>query len=232
VPGCQPSREQKAVTVASAQIPVIEGRRSLEVRWILPGRLAPALAGWFRRFPAETASREDAYLLSPDMGMLSVKIRAGAALEVKVYQGSPGILDVVSRACGRIESWQKWSFPFNPPSQDDDLAGWRVIRKKRRVTRFLLAGGRPEAVALGPATGPACAVELTEICSGDQAWWSLGFEAAGPAGLLRSALQSSAVQIFAEALPGDAELGVSDCQSFAQWLARHREPRVTAAPKR
>jgi hypothetical protein len=197
------------VTVALAQIPVIEGRRSLEVRWILPGRLEPAVAGWFGRFPAETASREDAYLLSPDMGRLSVKIRAGAALEVKVYQGSPGILDVASRARGRIESWQKWSFPFDPPIQDDDLAGWRVIRKKRRVTRFPLVGGRAVAVALGPATGPACAVELTELRSGDQAWWSLGFEATGPAGLLRSALQSSAVQIFAEALPGDVELGVS-----------------------
>ena len=220
------------MTVASAQIPVIEGRRSLEVRWILPGRLEPAVAGWFGRFPAETAAREDAYLLDPDLGGLSVKIRAGTALEVKVYQGSPGILDVAGRARGRIESWQKWSFPFNPPSQDGDLAGWRVIRKKRRVTRFPLAGGRAVAVALGLATGPACAVELTEIRSGGQAWWSLGFEATGPAGLLRSALQGSAGQVFAEALPGDAELGVSDCQSYAQWLGRYREPWVTEAPTR
>jgi Short C-terminal domain len=33
------------------------------VRWILPGQLDAAIAGWFRRFPAETESREDAYLI-------------------------------------------------------------------------------------------------------------------------------------------------------------------------
>ena len=220
------------MTAALPQSPVIEGLRSLEVRWILPGRLDAAIAGWFGRFPAETAAREDAYLLDPDLGGLSVKIRAGTALEVKVYRGSPGILHVAGRARGRVESWQKWSFPFNLPGQDGYPPGWKVIRKKRRVTRFPLAGGWAVAVASGPATGPACAVELTEIRSGDQAWWSLGFEATGPAGLLRSALQGTAGQIFAEALPGEVELGLSDCQSYAQWLGRHPEPRVTEAPKR
>jgi hypothetical protein len=41
---------------------VSEGVRSLEVRWIFPGQLAAAVAGWFGRFPAETESREDTYL--------------------------------------------------------------------------------------------------------------------------------------------------------------------------
>jgi hypothetical protein len=207
------------VTVPPAQGPVIEGLRSLEVRWILSGQLEPAVAGWFGRFPAEMVSRADTYLLSPDLDRLSVKIRAGTALEVKVYQGSPGILDVTGCAHGRIESWRKWSFPFNPPIQGGGLAGWTVIRKKRRITRFPLAGGRA-AATLGSATEAACAVELTEIRSGDQAWWSLGFEAIGPADRLRSALQSTAMQIFAQAMPGDRELGMSDCRSYAQWLSR------------
>ena len=129
------------MTVAPAQSPVIEGLRSLEVRWILSGQLEPAVAGWFARFPAEMVSRADTYLLSPDLGGMAVKIRAGTALEVKVYQGSPGILDVAGRAHGRIESWQKWSFPFHPPIQGGGLAGWTVIHKKRRITRFPLAGG-------------------------------------------------------------------------------------------
>ena len=38
---------------------VTEEGRTLEVRWIFPGRLEPALAGWFARFPAQTESRED-----------------------------------------------------------------------------------------------------------------------------------------------------------------------------
>jgi hypothetical protein len=76
------------MTVAPPESPVIEGLRSLEVRWILPGQLEPAVAGWFGRFPAETVSREDAHLLGPELGGLSVKIRAGTALQVKVYRAA------------------------------------------------------------------------------------------------------------------------------------------------
>jgi hypothetical protein len=214
------------MTTAAPGGPGIEGLSSLEVRWILPGQLDPAVAGWFGRFPAEMASREDAYLLDPKLGGLSVKVRAGTALEVKVYRGSPEILDVAGRVLGRMESWQKWSFPLRSPSQDrGDLAGWRVIRKKRRITRFPLVGGRAVATVPGSAGEAACAVELTEIRFGVQAWWSLGFEATGPADLLRSGLQNAAAQIFAQAMPGDVELGMSDCQSYAQWLHRHPRSR-------
>ena len=74
--------------------PVTEGVRSLEVRWIFLGQLEPAVAGWFAHFPAEMESREDTYLLDPQLPGLSVKVRGGGALEVKAYRGSPGILEV------------------------------------------------------------------------------------------------------------------------------------------
>jgi len=35
------------------------------------------------RFPAETDSREDIYLVNPDLRGLSVKVRAGRALRLK-----------------------------------------------------------------------------------------------------------------------------------------------------
>ena len=70
--------------------PVTEGVRSLEVRWIFPGQLETAMAGWFRRFPAEMESREDTYLLDPPLRGLSVKVRGGGTLEVKAYRGEPG----------------------------------------------------------------------------------------------------------------------------------------------
>ena len=94
--------------------PVTEGVSSLEVRWIFPGELETAVARWFGRFPAGTESREDTYLLDPRLPGLSVKVRGGGALEVKAYRGSPGILEVAGRARGRMESWQKWSFPVSP----------------------------------------------------------------------------------------------------------------------
>ena len=200
---------------------VTEAARSLEVRWILPGQLETAVAGWFGRFPAGTESREDTYLLDPQLPGLSVKVRGGGALELKVYRGSPGILEVAGRARGRLQSWQKWSFPFSPLSQDSgDPPGWRPVRKRRRISRFSLASG--PIVARGPGLGqePRCEVELTEIRTRGQEWWTLGFEASGPADLLRSELEATAALVFAQALPGGVELGPDESRSYAEWLGR------------
>ena len=102
------------MTAERPHSPVTEAVRSLEVRWIFPGQLETAVASWFSRFPAAAESREDAYLLDPQLRGLSVKVRAGRVLEVKVYRGSRGILQVPGRARGRLEAWQKWSFPCGP----------------------------------------------------------------------------------------------------------------------
>ena len=118
------------MTAEPPQSPVTEAVRSLEVRWIFPGQLETAVAGWFGRFPARTESRQDTYLLDPQLPGLSVKVRGGGALEVKAYRGSPGILEVAGRARGRMESWQKWSFPCSPlrPGSAARPAGGRYAR--------------------------------------------------------------------------------------------------------
>ena len=201
--------------------PVTEAVRSLEVRWIFPGQLKAAVAGWFGRFPAGTESRGDTYLLDPPLRGLSVKVRGGGALEVKVYRGSPGILDVTGRARGRLESWQKWSFPHGPPSDDrGDPAGWRPVTKRRRISWFSLAGGPARVGAPGLGEQPGCSVELTEVDVRGEAWWSLGFEATGPAEALRGELDAAAALVFAQALPGGMELGLDDSTSYAQWLCQ------------
>jgi hypothetical protein len=153
-----------------------------------------------RAVPGAMDSREDAYLVHPVLRGLAVKIRAGQMLEVKRYHGSPGILDAVGRARGRIECWRKWSFPFGPLGPDD--AGphsWTVVHKRRRMSRFRLAGGRLVADVAERATGSECGVELTEVRSGGETWWSLGFEATGPADLLRRTLEGTAALMFAKA---------------------------------
>ena len=207
------------MTAEPPESPVTEAVRSLEVRWIFPGQLEAAVAGWFGRFPAATESREDTYLLDPQLPGLSVKVRGGGALEVKVYRGSPAILEVAGRARGRLQSWQKWSFPFSPLRQDSgDLAGWRTVRKRRRISRFSAASG--PIVARGPGLGeqPRCEVELTEVRTRGQDWWTLGFEATGPADLLRSALEATAALVFAQALPGGMQPGPDESRSYAEWL--------------
>jgi hypothetical protein len=217
------------MTAAPRESPVTEAARSLEVRWIFPGPLEAAAAGWFGRYPARTESREDTYLLDPQLRGLSVKVRGGGALEVKVYRGSPGILEVAGRARGRMESWQKWSFPFGPPGQGrGDPAGWRSVRKRRRISWFSLASGRIVAQVPGPGRHPRCEVELTEVRTRGQDWWTLGFEATGPAALLRSVLQATAVLVFAQALPGSAEPGPDESRSYAEWLGQQPGPESDA----
>jgi hypothetical protein len=125
-----------------SQSPVSEAVHSLEVRWIFPGQLEAAAAGWFARFPARTESREDTYLLDPQLPGLSVKVRGGEALVIKACRGSPGILKVAGSARGRIEAWQKWSFPVGPLSPDSrDPPGWEPVAKRRRISQFSSSGG-------------------------------------------------------------------------------------------
>ncbi len=209
--------------LALAGLPDIEGLRTAEVRWILPGRVDAAVAAWFGRFPGVLESREDLYLIDPELRGVSVKIRAARALEVKQYHGSPGILQAAGRASGRIEFWRKWSFPCGPLGQDGaGQPGWTAVRKRRRMSRFRLACGRLIADAAERPAESACAVELTEIRSGGETWWSLGFEATGPAGLLLRTLQDVAAAMFAQAPPGNVDLDMSQCQSYAEWLPRRR----------
>jgi hypothetical protein len=213
------------MTAKPPESPVTEAVRSLEVRWIFPGQLEAAVAGWFGRFPARLESREDTYLLDPQLPGLSVKIRAGGALEVKVYRGSPGILEVDGRARGRMESWQKWSFPGGPSSQaSGGPGGWRPVSKRRRISRFSLASGPIAARTPGLGREPGCEVELTEIGIRGEDWWTLGFEATGPASLLRGELEAAAALVFAQALPGVVQPGTDDSRSYAEWLGQ-RLPR-------
>ena len=207
------------MTAEPPRRPVTGGVRSLEVRWIFPGQLETAVAGWFGRFPAVMESREDTYLLDPQLRGLSVKVRGGGALEVKVYRGSPGILEVAGRARGRLEAWQKWSFPFSPPRpHSGDPVGWRPVRKRRRITRFSLASGPIAAPVPGPGGEPRCEVELTEVRTRDQDWWTLGFEATGPTSLLRSALEATAALVFTQALPSGMPPGPDESRSYTEWL--------------
>ena len=209
------------MTAEPPEGPVTGGPRSLEVRWIFPGQLETAVAEWLGRFPAESQSREDTYLVDPQLRGLSVKVRGGVALEVKVYCGSPGILNLAGHAHGRMESWQKWTFPVSPLGQDSgDLPGWRLVRKRRRISRFSLAS-RPIAIqATGLGQEPQCAVELTEIVTPGQDWWTLGFEATGPEDALPSVLETTAALVFAQAMPGSVQPGPDESGSYIDWLRR------------
>ena len=182
---------------------------SLEVRWIAAGPVTPALREWFTRFPAGTEARDDAYLLLPRLTGLSVKLRDRAALEVKSYLGRAGTLDRPPSCRGQLEYWRKWSFPYDPVDQGDVVPpGWSMVRKSRLRTWFPMPAG----------SQAGCAVELTQATLRGEPWWSVGFEATGPAGLLRSALDHAAGIMFAQDLPAGVALSLAESRSYADWL--------------
>ncbi len=202
-----------------------EAVHSLELRWIFPGKLATGAARWFGRFPARTESREDTYLMDPQLRGLSVKLRAAGALEVKAYSGSPGILEVPDRARGRLESWRKWSFPFSPPSPGSvDSPGWIPVRKTRHISRFSLASLQAMAPNAGLGQELACEVELAEVHTRGEDWWTLGFEATGLVDLLRHVIEETATLVFAQGPPG-VEPSLDESRSYAEWLARRTPAR-------
>ena len=210
-------------------VPILEGILTLEVRWIMPGRMDTAVEGWFG-FAAELESREDAYLIDPHMDGLSVKVRGGTALEVKVFHGSPGILHAPGRVSGSLQYWQKWSFPFRPPHPGSgDPDAWRPVHKQRRTSRFTLSGARLAGRADELASEASCAVELTEIRMQSRDWWSIGLEATGPARLLRPAIEATAATVFAHALPDGVELSTDNSLSYAEWLSSQPEPAAGSA---
>jgi len=195
---------------------------SLEVRWIFPGELKPAVAEWFGQFPARTETREDRYLVDSRLRGLSVKIRGNVSLEVKAYCGSQGILKVPGHTRGHMQAWHKWSLPLSRMRPDLAPAGWRQVRKTRRLSRLVLASD--EIVACSPELRqePGCDVELTEISAQGENWWSLGFEATGPHDLLRSALQATAELVFAQTMPARVAPGPVESSSYAEWLHQQR----------
>jgi hypothetical protein len=221
--------ERVAVT-ALPDDPVTEAVASLEMRWLLPGELDAAVAGWFSQFPAETQTFEDIYLLDPPLPGLSVKIRLGKALEVKAFRGSHGMFEVTGRARGALQSWQKWSFSAAALSTDAGLPdGWIPVHKTRHVSRFGLAGGQALSGDPPSAGQPVCSVELAEARAHGQPWWTLGFEATGPADTLRTVLQATAALVFDQPLPGQAALGPDNSSSYHRWLTQQANPGCPAA---
>jgi hypothetical protein len=194
------------------------------VRWIFPDSLPAAVQDWIRRFPAGTETREDTYLLQPRLRGLSLKLRDGSTLDVKSYLGSPALPGLPVR--GRVESWRKWSFPYDPQGQAGSApAGWLNVRKQRRSSWFPLAASHGLIPDPQPAVQAGCAVELTEFHVHGDPYWTVGFEATGPVDLLPDALQHAADLVLARPLPDGVEFILDNSRSYAQWLAQLPSPR-------
>ncbi len=170
-------------------------QRTCEVRWIRQGSVEPSVARWFGRFSPVVENRDDDYLVNPRLTGLSVKIRGQASFEVKLFRGVAGPLEIGGRAAGVIGSWLKLSLPLDGAAEwlpGVEAGDWQRVHKQRRIS-YLPAGEPPQS------SGETCSVELTDVETLGDAWWTLALEAGGRDPL--TAIRRTAATVFAQPLP-------------------------------
>lgn len=197
---------------------ISDGDLSLEVRWIVPGVLPPEMIEWFGPSGAGVETRLDSYLVNRTGRDVSVKLRAESQLDVKVYGGSPSVLTRPGRAQGRLGWWRKWSFPLRAVAGAIGPTGWASVQKVRRI-RFTSSDGRPIVSKADATVAGGCAVELSDVFVDRRPWWTLGFEATGPARALIDKVDASAALIFNDPLPAGVTLDIAHSMSYSEWLA-------------
>jgi hypothetical protein len=179
---------------------------------------------WLGSFDDEIEERQDRYLVaaSPD---LSVKLRGGIQLDLKVFRGSPGTLVTPAAVRGRLEYWERWSFPLGadiPPPVG--VPAWLTIEKVRRRRSFRVEDDRLSKRPVSDAGLPGCTLELTEIAVDGVKWWTVGLEARGHPQTLERVIGVTAESVFRARSPVDIRLDVTDSMSYAAWLGRRADP--------
>jgi hypothetical protein len=201
------------------------GTASLEVRWIHAGRLPRLLIDRLGPFGEEVESREDWYLMDPGLPNLSIKSRGGARLDVKAFRGSPGPLRLPDGTRGRLEVWEKWSFPLaGGPHPWGTAQAWTRVEKARRRRSFAAADGRLVERPLAQAEQPGSSFELTEIRVEGEFWWTLALEALGPREVLQQRIQATAMALINDRVSTRLGLDMPASMSYQQHLRTRRQP--------
>ncbi|MGZ8614023.1 MAG: hypothetical protein ACXWX4_05000 [Actinomycetota bacterium] len=204
------------------------GARSLEVRWIRPGPVPPALISHLGPFDDPIERRADRYLVDLGIPGLGVKIRGGIQLDLKASRGSPGRLRVAGGE-GTLEVWEKWTLPLQHDAAPDPAsAGWVTLHKTRyRRTFELTAAGLVERPVLEEIES-GCTVDLTEVDRSGDVWWTLAFEATGSPGSLEPCLRACAGLLLDRPLPDGIGLPLETSMSYTHWLGRSPAPERSA----
>lgn len=139
---------------------------TIEIRWFDSGSLPPKLKQWFNKdcpgsilgeFPE---TRIDLYLVIPESDRLSLKLRQGKLLELKLRQKELGSRQFAWE--GKVERWTKWSYEDISPLSIMDIPAtktWYEV-KKTRWQRF------QNGIYL----------EITQLYVNNNPWWSIAFE--------------------------------------------------------
>jgi hypothetical protein len=140
-------------------------------------------------------------------------------LDVKAFQRSPGRLSLPGGTRGRLEQWEKWTFPLaSVPQPLIDGASWARVEKARRRRSFAWAGGGLVERQLADVELPGCSLELTEVSIDGAMWWTLGLEAVGPLDTLHRDLLATAMTLIDDRLAARFGLHSRASMSYYQQL--------------
>jgi len=148
------------------------------------------------------------------------KLREGR-LETKLLTD---VVETVAHAgcAGVMERWQKWSAPLTDAMPPDALlrsTGWTAVHKQRWLQVWSADGSDLELV--DRRVGRGSLFELTRISVGPAVWWTVAFEAFGPEGERRPALERVMTHVL-EHLPEHRKLDARDSMGYPAWLLRVR----------
>lgn len=196
-----------------------------ELRWFYRGTLPEEVVQWFQqgqlgKHLAPPEEREDLYLYSPGCEYLGIKLRQGR-LEIKWRKVELGVVHFGDRVEGKAEKWGKWlcEDPTAESFQTADVVGksWVSVKKVRTQRQYQIFPGESiTAVPVTESIGQGCNVELTQLESNGNAWWSLAFEAFGEDDCLMEHLQAVASCVF-KSYRG-SNLQAKDSYAYPSWL--------------
>jgi hypothetical protein len=187
-------------------------RPSAEVRWIVAGDFPSALVSWFSKLGAEASAptvQMDRYLRPTDPG-LNIKLRQDR-VEAKRRSGNGVILPLHLGIVGRVEMWNKWTFPLCGNDAFNGGGFWLDVYKERH--RLVFDWAELAVPGNGPST---CTIEISQLRLHDRLWWTLCLEACGSEEYLVESLSRTSHHVFSQGRPPHLDLGTA--MSYPAWL--------------
>jgi hypothetical protein len=91
------------------------------------------------------------------------------------------------------------------------------VRKARQIL-FYQVTGEGEVMSSTPEEMPdqGGGIELTQVCIGEEPWWTIGIEVFGPAGGREDVLTRISAHVFA--VDGTPILGTKSSIGYSAWL--------------
>lgn len=196
------------------------GMFTAECRWFLEGTPQPPWLGIAPSAWSEAESRTDDYVLAPHCEAMGLKLRRGK-LEIKVRCSEPAP-HVDGPLAGYIETWHKISIAHPaveaiwPAVTAEEGASIEVRKRRWQMGYATVPNGVRRVAKEDQPAEQGCGVELTELDLGGRHWWSLGFEAMGPAdavrGILVATMRAFAAEFEIPSFPRQASRG------YPAWL--------------